>query len=462
VFAGRPYEVERAVDDGEIVLTLRGAEGTVLTLRVRREAPESEPVDLRWVSEAAAQPPASAADVPAVPALEELSRGIETTGLYATSTDVATPPWTVRSWQASVLALASYVVGMKVPGLRSLFTRATVRFHNAPPGGRPLAYRVATTRFDRHFRLLDADLCVATPEGSLVATARLRSYVPFSPVVVDPAELEARLVPGTERLRGQVALVCGASRGLGADIAAALAAAGYQVYAASRGDRPTRESRSARGGRIESMRGDVGDPAWCEAAVETIRAAHGRLDLLVLNACAPPEVLRLGPDATRRQDEYVHENLRLVQTPLVASLSLLDSSQGRVVYLSSSYVSEPVVGFSAYIALKQAGEGLVRTAALERPRVRTVIVRPPTLRTRWNDTPTGAAGAIPSDWVASHLVNQLAAAAAPPVETLTNFPPFEPQPSHAEEEPSRAPADFSVRVAATFTADPLVPASGSG
>ena len=45
----------------------------------------------------------------------------------------------------------------------------------------------------------------------------------------------------------------------------------------------------------------AGDAAWCDRALDTIRAREGRLDVLVLNACAPPAVERIGRESAARR-----------------------------------------------------------------------------------------------------------------------------------------------------------------
>jgi len=87
-------------------------------------------------------------------------------------------------------------------------------------------------------------------------------------------------------LRNRIALVTGASRGIGRAIVEALARQGAYVVAASRGDNavPTVEAVQAAGGRAEALSLDVTDAGAIERAVQNIVAKHGRIDIVVSNA----------------------------------------------------------------------------------------------------------------------------------------------------------------------------------
>ena len=429
---------------GAAVLKLRGETGSVAVGKAIEDVRRGRLAPMR--------------SAPADRDADGLQAGAEHTGRYDSGADAsayasgALPPLHAR-----VLGLCSYVIGMELPGLRSLFTHATIAFAGCDADTASLAYNVRIERFDRQFRILDLRVDVVTHEGHPVATAALRSYVRFSPIVTNIGELQRRLSPAAAALRSKVAVVVGGTRGLGAEITAVLAAAGCRVYATYHNDTSAADDLAKRlqehnlGATF--LHGDAGSSTWCRSALETIRQRDGRVDLLVLNACAPPGASRLGGDTTDAFDDYVSTNLRLARSPLAAFLTVLDENHGAVVTISSSFVEEAPAGFAAYVALKQAVEGLARTASREARGVFWLTVRPPRLQTAWNDTPTGILGAIPADRVASHLANRLAEAwggQAGALEVLHEFPEFAAPVIAADAEP-----EFTTLLSSTFTAEPI-------
>lgn len=91
----------------------------------------------------------------------------------------------------------------------------------------------------------------------------------------------------TEALSGQIALITGANRGIGKQVAVDLAAAGVTVVLSARDIEslvPVQERIETAGGRCDRMTLDVTDQSLVESTVTQIVNQHGRIDLLVNNA----------------------------------------------------------------------------------------------------------------------------------------------------------------------------------
>ncbi|GAA1936681.1 SDR family NAD(P)-dependent oxidoreductase [Kitasatospora viridis] len=144
--------------------------------------------------------------------------------------------------------------------------------------------------------------------------------------------------PTTRHLTDSVALVTGANRGIGREIAAQLAALGCTVLAGSR--KPPGEP--AGDARIQHVRLDVTDPADIAAAAEWIEASYGRLDVLVNNAGVSGPLVEQNPSTidTAVLREVFETNVFAVLSVTNALLPLLRRSPaGRIVNVTSGVAS---------------------------------------------------------------------------------------------------------------------------
>jgi NAD(P)-dependent dehydrogenase (short-subunit alcohol dehydrogenase family) len=412
-----PCDVAWAHGPDEFSATVRQRGAELLAITGAPQAHEASHSDLSWFkrleSDRAAQERGKRPS-PNDRTLEELHSGFVVAGIYATDPppETATSSGYLTPVQARVLGLCDYLIGMEAPGLRSAFVRARLRFANSECDASQLWYRARSLRFDEATRVLETAIEVATPDGELVASGELQGAVRLDAPATNLAALAARLHPDVHRLTGRVALVCGGSRGLGADLAAALALAGCKVYVgfqrASAAAAQLAQRLAERDAPIELLQGDAGDPTWCSSALETIQNRHGRLDILALNAAAAPPAFSITPHSTGHFDEYLQSNLRLARLPLATCLPALQESSGMVVCVSSSLVTDPQAGYAHYVALKQAVEGVVQTATRESPRLWSLIVRPQRSLAGWNGASNCVAGAQSTEVVAASVVNRLA------------------------------------------------------
>ena len=170
-------------------------------------------------------------------------------------------------------------------------------------------------------------------------------------------------------LSGQVALITGSSRGIGAAIAKRLAAAGASVginYRSNAADADTviDEIRAA-GGEALRVPGDVSDENTAEAVVKTTADRLGRLDILVNNAGINRDRLVMRMNAAD-WDDVLAVNLRgtFLSTRFAIPL-MLRQRYGRVVNVSSVVGLSGNPGQANYAASKAGQIGMAKAVARE-------------------------------------------------------------------------------------------------
>jgi NAD(P)-dependent dehydrogenase (short-subunit alcohol dehydrogenase family) len=182
-----------------------------------------------------------------------------------------------------------------------------------------------------------------------------------------------------------VALITGASRGLGRALAAGLAREGYALIIDARSDAAleaaAREIRAA-GGGVTAISGDIADPVH-RAALRQAAQAAGRLDLLVNNAgtlgASPlPALADYPPDELRAAFE-VNVIAPIALTQLL--LPLLRRSGGAVLNITSDAAVQAYTGWGGYGAAKAALEQASNVLAAEETTLRVWWADPGDLRT---------------------------------------------------------------------------------
>jgi len=190
---------------------------------------------------------------------------------------------------------------------------------------------------------------------------------------------EAAMTSSTSR----IALITGASRGLGLALARALAERGWSLIIDARGAAALEQARAelARRTRVVALPGDIADEAHRVALADAVREA-GRLDLLVNNASA------LGPSPLPPLLAYPPDALAGVyRTNVIAPLALLQAVAplltpgARVINVSSDAGIDAYEGWGGYGSSKAALDHLSAVLAVENPNLRVYAVDPGDMRT---------------------------------------------------------------------------------
>lgn len=179
-----------------------------------------------------------------------------------------------------------------------------------------------------------------------------------------------------DSMKQKVALVVGGASGIGLAIAERLAAEGATLFLTGRGKDDVEAAAARIGSGARGLAADASSPADLQEVVETISAAHGRIDALVLNA-GFSEPAGLADQTPEFFDRHFSVNVGSAVFGLQAAAPIMPRG-GSVVLIGSVAGSSAVPNFGTYAATKAALRSYARTwtAELAPAGIRVNVVSP--------------------------------------------------------------------------------------
>ncbi len=170
-------------------------------------------------------------------------------------------------------------------------------------------------------------------------------------------------------LSGRIALVTGASRGIGEAVAKALAQQGAHVVVSSRklnGCEAVAQEINAAGGSAEAFACHIGDLEQIKTIVAHVQSTHGKIDILVNNAATNPYFGPILDTDVRAFEKTVDVNIRgYFYMSVEAARLMREQGSGAIVNVASVNAQIPALGQGIYSMTKAAVVSMTQAFAKE-------------------------------------------------------------------------------------------------
>lgn len=165
------------------------------------------------------------------------------------------------------------------------------------------------------------------------------------------------------RLQGKIAVITGGNSGIGLATAQRFLEEGATVYITGRDAGRLEQARQQLGGKVVAIQADAASAAEMQLVYDRVRADHGKLEILFLNAGVAP-VASIEATTEELYDELFAINVKGVFFGVQQALPLLASGSS-VVINSSTVNAKGMPGFVAYAATKAAVRSFARGMSAE-------------------------------------------------------------------------------------------------
>jgi 3-oxoacyl-[acyl-carrier protein] reductase len=268
----------------------------------------------------------------------------------------------------AALLLVSPLVGMRLPGRYATLGAVKVSFERSFAPGAQGSLVGTVARVSRASEYIDLSISFAE-NGETIGSGQVKAVVnPVPRQMMDCETIKTRYLE--MGLRGKVAVITGASRGIGETAAKLFAMHGVRtVVHYHRGERDAKaitEDIESAGGTALALGCDIRDNLQVARLFAEVLDAYGRVDILVNNAVKefrPCDFLKL------RWKDYLDElevSLKGMHNCCREVVPIFRrQGAGKIVNLSSVIVDSPVAGHNQYITAKSAVVGYTRSLAKE-------------------------------------------------------------------------------------------------